>query len=283
MALPRALPGAGASPGVGFDGVFRRRLSYLGYFDTNGFSAQDSKKFRSVVVWLEDQRIRHWSPERRSNLRNLSASRDDWDRAFEEYLTALQCPLDLHTSKNTRLVWLLGRAVELEFTEKLDQIEEAERKQKQSPGKKESNVDNAGDPLTGVDLGSTKFREAVNQLAVTLKIIPHPSEPKITLLACCAYLNRLDDQVNVKTSPRDGGKKKGQKKSMQRVHLEDHTMNVAKQHRADEGLYQALKILQLLKVQRLRDLQDTVNATIESVQKLTADPKTDTRLGKVGR
>ncbi len=35
--------------------------------------------------------------------------------------------------------------------------------------------------------------------------------------------------------------------------------------------------------QDLRSLQDQVNATIESAQKLTADPKTDTRLGKVGR
>ena len=85
------------------------------------------------------------------------------------------------------------------------------------------------------------------------------------------------------------------------MNLEDHDMGVPENLRSDKGLYQALKILRLLHiqvtdegffldhllivfhVQDLRSLQDHVNNTIEDVQRLTADPKTDTRLGKVGR
>nr|CAX73322.1 Protein C14orf166 homolog [Schistosoma japonicum] len=40
--------------------------------------------------------------------------------------------------------------------------------------------------------------------------------------------------------------------------------------------------LRLLNIDRLRKLQNQANAGIVHVQKLTADPKTDERLGKVG-
>ncbi len=85
-------------------------------------------------------------------------------------------------------------------------------------------------------------------------------------------------------------------------------MNIPEELRSNKGLCQAIKILRLFQIQvrvyycnlgkkgkhkncfqilsfqkDLRTLQDQVNATIESAQKLTADPKTDTRLGKVGR
>ena len=45
----------------------------------------------------------------------------------------------------------------------------------------------------------------------------------------------------------------------------------------------AAKILRLLHLSDLRDLQTQINEAIVRVQVLTADPKTDTRLGKVGR
>ena len=46
---------------------------------------------------------------------------------------------------------------------------------------------------------------------------------------------------------------------------------------------EAAKILRLLHVNELRDLQDSVNQAVVAVQSLTANPKTDTKLGKVGR
>lgn len=44
----------------------------------------------------------------------------------------------------------------------------------------------------------------------------------------------------------------------------------------------AAKILRLLQIHHMRDLQTAINETIVCVQELTADPKTDTKLGKVG-
>ena len=65
--------------------------------------------------------------------------------------------------------------------------------------------------------------------------------------------------------------------------LEDHALGVSSDMRTKPGLGKALKILRLMHLKELRSLQDDINDTIESVQALTANPKTDTRLGKVGR
>lgn len=43
-----------------------------------------------------------------------------------------------------------------------------------------------------------------------------------------------------------------------------------------------IKILRLLQIQSVRQLQTGINETIVAVQNITADPKTDSKLGKVG-
>lgn len=51
----------------------------------------------------------------------------------------------------------------------------------------------------------------------------------------------------------------------------------------DPALDYPMRILRLLQIQSLRQLQTHINETIVAVQNLTANPKTDTKLGKVGR
>lgn len=50
----------------------------------------------------------------------------------------------------------------------------------------------------------------------------------------------------------------------------------------DADVDQAAKILRLLQIHHVRELQTQINETIVAVQELTADPKTDSKLGKVG-
>ena len=52
---------------------------------------------------------------------------------------------------------------------------------------------------------------------------------------------------------------------------------------ADYVTDEAVKILRLLHIRNLRELQSKVNEALVGVQKVTADPKTDQRLGKIGR
>ena len=51
----------------------------------------------------------------------------------------------------------------------------------------------------------------------------------------------------------------------------------------DSDVNEAAKILRLLHIQDLRSLQTSINECIVAIQAITANPKTDTRLGKVGR
>lgn len=51
----------------------------------------------------------------------------------------------------------------------------------------------------------------------------------------------------------------------------------------DGRLDRLASVLRMLQVARLRDAQDRVNGLLEAAQEYTADPKTESRLGKVGR
>jgi RLL motif-containing protein 1 len=51
----------------------------------------------------------------------------------------------------------------------------------------------------------------------------------------------------------------------------------------NERLDAAVQVLRLLYLDALRGAQDTANGILEAVQAFTADPRTDVRLGKVGR
>ena len=50
----------------------------------------------------------------------------------------------------------------------------------------------------------------------------------------------------------------------------------------DAALDDAARVLRMLYVADLRKLQDAVNTTIVALQEFTANPKTDSRLGRVG-
>ncbi|GFN79035.1 upf0568 protein c14orf166 homolog, partial [Plakobranchus ocellatus] len=72
----------------------------------------DESQFRSLILWLEDQKIRHYKIEDRAALRNVES--EEWTKALHEYLLALHCP---YSSDNKRSLvdWLLGYAVRLEY------------------------------------------------------------------------------------------------------------------------------------------------------------------------
>lgn len=42
----------------------------------------DETEFRNFIVWLEDQKIRHYKIEDRGNLRNIHS--EDWPKSFEK-------------------------------------------------------------------------------------------------------------------------------------------------------------------------------------------------------
>ena len=51
----------------------------------------------------------------------------------------------------------------------------------------------------------------------------------------------------------------------------------------DQATSSAARILRLLQINELREVQTLINQAIVAAQQHTADPRTDERLGKVGR
>ena len=121
-----------------------------------------------------------------------------------------------------------------------------------------------------VSVKSEDFANGIDQVCEMLKIPPHP-DPQVRLEACQKLLNT-----------RIGMKKQQNGDKAFTLSLQDHDFGFTDQT-MDPVLKEAAKILRLVHLEQLRKLQSDINNTIELVQSVTANPKTDTKLGKVGR
>ncbi|MEQ2196785.1 hypothetical protein XENOCAPTIV_012712 [Xenoophorus captivus] len=196
----------------------------------------DETQFRNCIVWLEDQKIRHYKIEDRGNLRNIPSL--DWPKAFEK---DLNCPFGVQEKKEA-LDWLLGLAVRYEYGDNVEKYRDCPTLATSA------NSDKAVDPLINLDSNSPDFKAGVTALANILKIQRHDD-----------YL------VMLKGVP---------------VALGKHVLGF---DTGDATLNEAAQILRLLHIEELRELQTKINEAIVAVQAIIADPKTDHRLGKVGR
>ncbi|MCP6198951.1 hypothetical protein NL445_28370, partial [Klebsiella pneumoniae] len=88
--------------------LFKLKLSALGHPNPEFFNCEDEKEYRSVVLWLEDQKIRHYKIEDREGLRNIDS--DFWKEAYNTYQKDLVSPAAEGTL-NEQLNWLLSYAV----------------------------------------------------------------------------------------------------------------------------------------------------------------------------
>ncbi|XP_004066610.1 RNA transcription, translation and transport factor protein [Oryzias latipes] len=241
--------------------MFRRKLTALDYHDPDGFDCSDETQFRNCIVWLEDQKIRHYKIEDRGNLRNIPSS--DWSNAFQKYLQDLNCPFGAEERKEA-VDWLLGLAVRYEYG---DNVEKYRNCQPLASG----NSDKAVDPLLNLDSNSPDFKAGVTALANILKIQRH--DDYLVMLKAIRIL------IQERLSP-EAITKANQSKEGIPVSLEKHILGF---DTGDATLNEAAQILRLLHIEELRELQTKINEAIVAVQAIIADPKTDHRLGKVGR
>jgi len=95
---------------------FKRKLTALSYPCPDKFDLSNQTQYRGLVVWLEDQKIRHYRIDERGELRDVSS--ESWPSALHKYLSDLACPL-MSGSSGEILDWLLGTAVRFEYGEKV--------------------------------------------------------------------------------------------------------------------------------------------------------------------
>uniref|UniRef100_A0A8C8FQF5 RNA transcription, translation and transport factor protein n=1 Tax=Oncorhynchus tshawytscha TaxID=74940 RepID=A0A8C8FQF5_ONCTS len=143
--------------------MFRRKLTALDYHNPSGFDCNDETEFRNFIVWLEDQKIRHYKIEDRGNLRNIPSS--EWPKSFEQYLQDVNCPFSVQERQES-VDWLLGLAVRFEYGDNVE-------KYKNCPPATATKAEKPSDPLIHLDSNNPDFKAGVMGLANMLKIQRH--------------------------------------------------------------------------------------------------------------
>ncbi|NP_001088837.1 uncharacterized protein LOC496146 [Xenopus laevis] len=240
--------------------MFRRKLQALDYHNPAGFNFKDGTEFRNFLVWLEDQKIRHYKIEDRGKLRNIHSS--EWPDQYEKYLNDVNCPFKVQDRQES-IDWLLGLAVRLEYGDNAAKYQNAKPYN--------SDVSKSADPLINLDVSNPDFKAGVMALANLLQIQRH--DDYLMMLKAIRIL------IQERLSPEAVAKSNSSKEGLP-VALDKHTLGF---DTGDAVLNDAARILRLLHIEELRELQTKINEAIVAVQAIIADPKTDHRLGKVGR
>ncbi|XP_075700235.1 RNA transcription, translation and transport factor protein [Rhinoderma darwinii] len=240
--------------------MFRRKLQALDYPNPAGFNCKEETEFRNFIVWLEDQKIRHYKIEDRGNLRNIQ--NDEWPKQYEKYLKDVTCPFNVE-ERQEAIDWLLGLAVRLEYGDNAAKYQNA----KPISG----GVQKPAEPLINLDVNNPDFKAGVMALANLLQIQRH--DDYLVMLKAIRIL--VQERLSTEAVAKSNSSKEGLP-----VALDKHTLGF---DTGDAVLNDAARILRLLHVEELRELQTKINEAIVAVQAIIADPKTDHRLGKVGR
>uniref|UniRef100_UPI00358F4836 RNA transcription, translation and transport factor protein n=1 Tax=Myxine glutinosa TaxID=7769 RepID=UPI00358F4836 len=245
--------------------MFRRKLLSLEYHNSDGFNCSDENEFRNVIIWLEDQKIRHYKIEERGNLRNVHSN--EWPKYFEQYLLDICCPFNVK-EKIEAVDWLLGLAVRLEYA---DNVEKYKNVSVEVSSKNSAIMGASSDSIMNIDVNNPDVRAGISALANQLQIPLH--DDYLLMLKAARIL------VQERLSPADIIKENNRKEGIP-IPLHQNELGF---ETGDSTLNEAARILRLLHIEELRELQTRINEAVVAVQCITADPKTDQRLGRVGR
>ncbi|CAK9806417.1 RNA transcription, translation and transport factor protein [Anthophora plagiata] len=249
--------------------IFQRRLQALNYIEWDKVNVNDPQHFRKVALWLEDQKIRQYDIKDRQLLRDLKS--DNWPQSFAKYCKDLKCPVSGNIMD--QFLWIIGHAIWLEAENNVDKysqnVKEIKLKRKQEasvPSFKSKN------PLDNLDFDSNPFKNGIHSVAKLLRIPKHPNH-LITLKACSKLVQR---RLNNEALQNPNSKIiRGKPYPVMNIHPGFEFKKPAVEN--------AAKILALLYIQDIRNLQTKINEVIVRVQSITANPKTDTKIGSVGR
>jgi len=163
------------------------------------------------------------------------------------------------------MVWLLCYSVRLEYLDFPTKYNEVSM----NNTKKISNVPNMKSKnfFDNFDSHNPEFERGIKVLVNQFGFLP-TAKPAIMLEAAALVINQNKEYFSGKPL----NKVKGTP-----MHLEEKYMASK-----DRKLDLSVKILRFNQIYKLRKLQTKINETLAAIQSVTADPKTDTKLGKVG-
>lgn len=229
----------------------QRKLRTLEYHSPDHFSLDNEDDVRNIVNWLENQKIRYYKTEDRSGLQG-----EEWKSNTSSYLKELKCPYSFVKYQNAALDWLLNYAIRLQYSDGKDSIDEQAAKLRITDE----------DDCPPLDVNCVQFKNSVNKLREYLRIPPHYDY--LQVLKACRIL--IEKRLGA-----DAVKRTGDKMTMESREVGFEL--------GEKSLNEAGKAIRLLHIEELRMLQTQINEAIVAAQSQTADPKTDTSLGQVGR
>nr|VZI14291.1 unnamed protein product [Spirometra erinaceieuropaei] len=214
------------------------------------------------MVWLEDRVIRFLPISERFR----DTESEEWAKFEASYLAKLGCPF---TSDNAScaLDWVLNRGLELQSTE-----EDAKVTASSVPASQTHTSPKGSGIFGNIDTESEVFKTGVQRLSKLLRIPSH-ADPKQTFKAICLLIEQKLSEEAIRQANTEHGEKIDML-TEQEICLGFDV--------ADPQVRAAAVALRLMHCSELRQLQNQINSAIVQVQKLTADPKTDEKLGQVG-
>jgi len=242
-------------------------LDVLGYPRALDYSASNPSEVSKLVQFLEDRHIRHLPVDNRLPLRSPGST---FDAAFIEYLERLGCPLPSISTLDERIHWLVNHAVSVSYedsaatTNSSEALEHAET----SAGQKS---------VTSTEISTSALpQDAVAIIADLVRTLQIRSSR-----GPVESLQNVQRALRAAVIPSATGVKVGAERTKSpRDLLIEFGSGISTGVDVQD---QALSVLRMLYVADLRELQDAVNEILVEVQSYTADPKTDSSLGVVGR
>lgn len=216
---------------------------------------------------MEDQKIRHYKIEDREQLRKID-DQDAWMTAYQQYKNDVGVPT--LSSLTEELSWILSYAVRLEYLDNADTYKLIDAAQINELRRPINPTVSSKNPFSSMDMSSQEFEAGVRELGRRLNI-PHHTDHLKVLEAAARIVERHLGKVIVPTKPAN-------RNANMAYSIKDSDKYAFPEKDLDEGA----KILRLLQIHSVRHLQTVINETIVAVQEITANPKTDTKLGKVG-
>lgn len=136
----------------------------------------DDQDFASTILWLEDQKIRHYKIEDRETLRNI----DDfvaWSTAFEKYKSDIGVPK--FGTRIEDLEWILSYAVRLEYMDRSDDYKHITAALVEEAKKPADPTLASKNPFDAMDMKCDDFEQGVRRLGQILNIANHPDHLKV--------------------------------------------------------------------------------------------------------
>lgn len=273
-----------------------RALTLKALSCTKNVDTKAGASFRELVVWLEDTKIRALPLEMRGPLRDIENA--NWNTAFSAFLKEVGCELNPTAENYEKILdYLLEQALSLDYRDNagdlgsvVQELKAAHITTKPPPPKRQKVI---RDKPVLKNLDDAEFQSKVRQLAVLLKVqVAAHANVEALVHACIRaaerFIQPFSDAVEgvdravggggIKDSGKRQGGQRGQPKTWGLSPVDFPSGIELK----DPAVENAVSVLRVLYVNDLRVLQSAVDKLLVSMQDYTADPKTDSRLGRVG-